>query len=83
MAMVKQIRKRDSERPQLRLCAWSVALLIAALGWLIADGRGGLVLDVAAAFVFAIGTVWPQTFRWFYRGLWSLLFLVRGRRQSV
>ena len=81
--MAKTARKRETDRPQLRLLAWVIALVLAGISWLFVDGRPGLIIDVSAALIFAVGTVWPQAFRWLYRGLWSIAFLLRGRRQGV
>lgn len=81
--MSKANRKRETDRPQLRLLAWVLALVVAAISWLFVDGREGLFLDISAALIFAVGTVWPQAFRWLYRGLWSFAFLLRGRKQGV
>jgi hypothetical protein len=54
-------------RRQLRLFAWLCALLLAVLAGRAGDPLTRLVLRLAAAFVFAAGTVWPGLFRWVYR----------------
>lgn len=56
-------------RRHLRRLAWLIALGIAALAWFWPDPLEGLGLRLAAALVFATGTVWPGLFRWPYRAL--------------
>jgi membrane protein implicated in regulation of membrane protease activity len=54
---------RDPLTPKLRHFAWSIAFLLAVVSWL---APRFYLLGVAAAVVFALGTVLPWCFRWPY-----------------
>src|SRR5262245_53068903 len=56
-------------RRQLRQFTWAGALVLGALAWQWPGPWEGLALRLAAAVVFAAGTVWPGLFLWPYRVL--------------
>jgi hypothetical protein len=64
----------NPSRRQLRHCAWATALALAVIAWHWPGAFGGLVLRLAAAGAFAVGTVWPPVFRWPYRALLVVTF---------
>src|SRR5262249_8995818 len=68
--MAAHRRPRDPLARKLRHFAWSIALLLAILSWLVPHAHA---VGLASAFVFALGTVLPQTFRLPYFGLQRLL----------
>ena len=61
---MRRLRKKKTDGP--RLFAWVVALVLALASLPFAQTRLGLWLEFSAALVFAIGTVWPRTFRGCY-----------------
>jgi hypothetical protein len=65
-------------RRQLRQFAWLAALFLAVLSWAGEASFGTLSLRLAAAFVFALGTVLPGILRWPYVAL-LLIVYVLGR----
>jgi hypothetical protein len=60
-------------RRQLRQFAWGTALLLAVLSW---AGGPPMPMRLAAAFIFALGTVLPGVLRWPYLGLLFILYLI-------
>jgi Flp pilus assembly protein TadB len=60
----------DPPRRRLRHFAWLAALVLAVIAWY---EDPSWPLRIAAAFVFAMGTVLPSTFRLPYRILRSIL----------
>jgi len=63
-------KKRDGRGRRLRIFAWALALTLAIIGWLLGDyARLGLILELCAAVVFAVGTTWPYAFDRLYRFL--------------
>ena len=58
--------QRDPLTSKLRHFAWSIALLLAVLSWVIPHAQP---LGPAAAFIFALGTVLPHSFNWPYFAL--------------
>jgi len=68
--MAAHRRPRDPLARRLRHFAWSIALFLAVLSWLVPHAH---VVGLAAAFVFALGTVLPQTFHWPFFALHRLL----------
>jgi hypothetical protein len=50
----------------LRLVAWALALVVAILSCYFPYTPLGLFLQLAAAAIFAVGTVWPHFFRRLY-----------------
>jgi hypothetical protein len=79
----KKTTKQDGERNQLRLLAWVLALVVAIVSTLSPRGQARLGLELTAALIFAIGTVWPQSFRWLKRLFIFLGLFLRGRRARV
>jgi hypothetical protein len=79
----KNNKKRDAERTQLRLLAWVLALLVAVISTQTPRGQPRLTLELTAALIFAIGTVWPTAFRWLKRLFTSLVPLLSGRRARI
>jgi hypothetical protein len=67
----------DPPRRRLRRLAWVLALGVAVAAWLVADPVPSLLLRLAAALVFAVGTVWPGLFRCLYRSLVLLAYPLR------
>ncbi len=57
-----RIRKKKKQTP-FRFLAWVLALLLALASLFLAQTRLGFVLQFAAAFLFAVGAVWPRVFR--------------------
>lgn len=62
-------------RRQLRQFAWGTALFLAVLSWPGGDSYWSLSLRLAAALLFAIGTVLPSVLRWPYLSLLLVLCL--------
>ena len=77
--MARSRKKRNSQNAQLRLFAWLLALLIALLSWRLSHTPWGLVLQLAAALVFALGTMWPSAFQ----GLYATLTFTWGRKRRA
>jgi hypothetical protein len=63
-------------RRQLRQFAWLTALILAVLSWAGGASAWTLALRLAAAFVFALGTVLPGVLRWPYVALSLILYMV-------
>ena len=63
-------------RRQLRHFAWLTALFLAVLSWSGGTSLWTLNLRLAAAFVFAIGTVLPGVLRWPYVALLLILYVL-------
>jgi hypothetical protein len=53
---------RNPSPARLRLLAWIAALSLAVVAWHLGPSLDGLLLRLAGAGVFAIGTLWPRTF---------------------
>jgi hypothetical protein len=64
--MLRNRKKRDGQNSKLRVFAWVMTLILALWGWGL-GGRLGLALEMTAALMFAVGTVWPHTFEGLYR----------------
>ena len=67
--MPRNRKKKNSQKHQLRLLAWLIALGAAIGSWGLAGTRAGLVLEITAATLFAVGAVWPHMFRGLYSPL--------------
>jgi hypothetical protein len=61
--MSKPDKAQGPSGTQLRFLAWSLALVVAAISLMLPRQSWGLVLELGAAALFAVGTVWPRTFR--------------------
>jgi hypothetical protein len=59
-------RKKKMENAPMRLVAWTLALLVAIVSCYFPHSPLGLFLELTAAAVFAIGTIWPHLFRRLY-----------------
>jgi hypothetical protein len=53
---------RNPSPAQLRLLAWIAALALALAAWHVGPSLSSLILRLAGAGIFAIGTLWPRTF---------------------
>lgn len=61
-------KKRNGRGRRLRIFAWTLALVLALVGWLLLSRTPwGLLLELAAAIIFAVGATWPRTFEGLYR----------------
>jgi hypothetical protein len=80
IAVPKNRMKRDVEGTHLRLLAWVLAALVAAASLLSPRGYQSLLLELGAALIFAVGAVWPRSFRWLKRLLTGMVLPFRGRR---
>jgi len=56
----------DPPKRHLRSIAWLIALVLAVLGVIYESTATGWTLRLAAAVIFAVGTVLPGTLRWPY-----------------
>ncbi len=65
--MRRNKKKRGGQGNRLRMFAWLMALTLALAGWGLGRTRLGLVLELTAALVFAVGTLWPGSFESLYR----------------
>jgi hypothetical protein len=63
----------DPRRRQLRYLAWSIALVLAVAAWFQDSGAAAGWLRLAAAIIFAVGTVLPGVLRQPYLILRSAL----------
>jgi hypothetical protein len=63
-------------RRQLRYFAWLTALFLAVLSWAGGTSLWTLYLRLAAAFLFALGTVLPGILRWPYVALLFILYVL-------
>jgi hypothetical protein len=68
-------KKKKSQGSSLRLVAWVLALFVALLSLSFPHTRLGLFLELTAALIFAVGTVWPRTFR----SVYTMLVMPLGR----
>ena len=60
--MAREKKKRQNNAP-LRLLTWALALVVAIVSCYFTHTLLGLLLQLAAAAIFAVGTVWPHLFR--------------------
>jgi hypothetical protein len=60
-------RKKKMENAPMRLVAWALALVVAILSCYFAHTPLGLTLELTAAGIFAVGTIWPHLFRRIYQ----------------
>ena len=60
---MRRMRKKKSRQMPFRLLAWIVALVLALASWFFPQTQLGLLLQLSAACLFAVGAVWPQVFR--------------------
>ena len=58
-----RIRKKKPENAPLRFLAWALALVVALVSCYFPHRPLGWFLELAAAVIFAVGTVWPHLFR--------------------
>lgn len=65
---------RNPSRRHLRSFAWMTALVLVAVSWRLDSLGLSLALWLAGASVFALGTVWPAAFRWWYVALVVLTY---------
>jgi hypothetical protein len=63
-------------RRHLRQFAWGTALFLAVVSWPTGASAWALGLRLAAAFIFAVGTVLPGVLRWPYLALLFVLYLL-------
>jgi uncharacterized membrane protein AbrB (regulator of aidB expression) len=61
--MYAQRPAEDPRRRQLRYLAWSIALVLAVAAWFQESGTAAGWLRLAAAVIFAVGTVLPGVLR--------------------
>ncbi len=54
----------EPPRTQLRHFGWVLALVLAVAGARLAPAPAALALELLAALMFALGTVWPSSLRW-------------------
>jgi hypothetical protein len=59
-------RKKKSANTPWRFSAWALALAVALTSLGFPHSHLGLALELTAAVIFAIGTVWPSAFRRLY-----------------
>jgi hypothetical protein len=65
---MRKRKKTDGRGRTLRIFAWVLALILAVAGWIVGgNARLGLILELSAAVVFAVGTTWPYAFDRPYR----------------
>lgn len=65
---MRKKKKSDGRGRRLRVFAWALALILAVVGWILGDHATlGLILELSAAVVFAVGTTWPYAFAAPYR----------------
>ena len=61
-------KKGDGRGRRLRVSAWALALMLALAGWLVGDRVPlGLILQLSAGVVFAVGSIWPYAFESLHR----------------
>ncbi len=60
---MRKTRKKKSRQMPFRLLAWMVALVLALSSWFFPHTQLGLLLQLSAALLFAVGAVWPRVFR--------------------
>jgi hypothetical protein len=65
---------RNPSPARLRLLAWIAALSLALVAWHLGPSLSSLILRLAGAGVFAIGTLWPRTFYGMHLFLSALAF---------
>jgi hypothetical protein len=65
---------RNPSPARLRLLAWLSALALAVVAWRLGPSLDGLLLRLAGAGVFAVGTLWPRTFYGMHLLLYILAF---------
>jgi hypothetical protein len=67
-ANMRNRKKNDGRRRRLRIFAWTLALALALVGWMwLSRSPWGLLLELTAAVIFAVGATWPRTFEGLYR----------------
>jgi hypothetical protein len=83
-------KERNSLRRRLRQLAWALALVLALLAWWVDASPVSLPMRLAAASVFAMGTLWPNLFYgpylvFVYPPVWLLGRLLRrpGPTESI
>jgi hypothetical protein len=61
-------KKGDGRGRRLRIFAWTLALTLALVGWMwLSRSPLGLLLELTAAIIFAVGATWPRSFESLYR----------------
>jgi hypothetical protein len=58
-----RMRKKKLNQMPFRLLAWVAALALALASWFFPQTQLGLLLQLAAACLFAVGAIWPRVFR--------------------
>lgn len=58
-----KMRKKRAKQLPFRLLAWIAALVVALASWFFPHTQFGLLLQLTAAGMFAVGAVWPRVFR--------------------
>lgn len=61
--MARTRKKRSRRQLPFRLLAWMLALVLAFASWFFPHTQFGLLLQLSAALLFAVGAVWPRVFR--------------------
>jgi hypothetical protein len=61
--MARKRKKKSHNNVPLRLVAWTLALALALVSCYFPHKPLGLFLELTAAVIFAVGTVWPHLFR--------------------
>lgn len=63
MGMARTRKKKTPNNSPMRLLAWALALVVALVSCYFPRTPLGMFLELTAAAIFAVGTVWPHIFR--------------------